>query len=437
MKQSSPKERCRPAGADHTESRKPPVEGTDVKPLSPSGYRAFLHGNLPGFCACYAAFFLLLVFLYFTVVSFEDLRPADAGRNVGARRVEARDGGPAWSVYPMEGWHVEKVGLSADGWERTCFEWGCTGVRDVVHLADSPLRAVQPLEPTPLVVAGERVALVGYQSPWRGESLGEDGRPLRWQKDSTRGADLAQMETRLPSSGKRLYPYVVVTRGLGFKGPMLRHADTVVRCARRYRIPAHLLFAVMQVESGGRHDVVSPREAVGLMQVQPSTAGTEVHSYLVRRYGVPVPPVSGTQGLGNAVDTAQAMKDGAGSAAGSGSENAVPTWASKSPVHAVLAREEQNILYGAVYLHLLADSHFRRVSDPEARQLCVITAYNIGPGRFLRLFDEDRNRALAEVNRYTPTGLYHEIKVRLGEEGVSSYMDKVITLMLQYRRLGY
>jgi soluble lytic murein transglycosylase-like protein len=42
--------------------------------------------------------------------------------------------------------------------------------------------------------------------------------------------------------------------------------------ARRYDLDPRLLEALIQVESGFRHEAISPRGAVGLMQVLPTTA---------------------------------------------------------------------------------------------------------------------------------------------------------------------
>ena len=46
----------------------------------------------------------------------------------------------------------------------------------------------------------------------------------------------------------------------------------VAKAGRLFRLPVNLVRAVVQVESGGRSDAVSPKGAVGLMQVMPGTA---------------------------------------------------------------------------------------------------------------------------------------------------------------------
>lgn len=53
---------------------------------------------------------------------------------------------------------------------------------------------------------------------------------------------------------------------------LLRHAESARVAASAERVPLDLLLAVASVESAGRADARSPRDAVGLMQLLPSTA---------------------------------------------------------------------------------------------------------------------------------------------------------------------
>jgi soluble lytic murein transglycosylase-like protein len=62
-------------------------------------------------------------------------------------------------------------------------------------------------------------------------------------------------------------------------------AATVVEAARRFGIPASWIRAVMQVESGGDAQAVSPKGAMGLMQIMPETWAD-----LRQRYGLGADP---------------------------------------------------------------------------------------------------------------------------------------------------
>lgn len=47
------------------------------------------------------------------------------------------------------------------------------------------------------------------------------------------------------------------------------YASFVADAARRFQIPEHWIWAVMQVESNGNAHAISPRGALGLMQIMP------------------------------------------------------------------------------------------------------------------------------------------------------------------------
>lgn len=299
-----------------------------------------------------------------------------------------------WYRFPVESWHLACVEPDLGPFERRGTPYGYSCVREHVGTVLSAKRV-----PAPLIATGERWDVVAWVPESLAEPLDARGRPLRF------GAGIGAQDAHVGIERRDLkgtslsYHYVSRARGLGYKDPVLRHESAVRKFARMYRLPQHLIFAIMQVESGGRQEVVSHRDARGLMQVQPSTAGSEVASYLARRSG-----------------------------------NEEPTM---HDVHAALADTDQNILYGASYLHILDKVYFKKVTDRESRLLCVLAAYNMGPGRLLRLFGETPEESIAHINSYTPMGLYEEIKARFEDVSDYDYMDKVITLMLQYRKMGY
>ncbi len=61
--------------------------------------------------------------------------------------------------------------------------------------------------------------------------------------------------------------------------------DLIQEASRRFAVPARWITEVMRVESHGRAELVSPKGAIGLMQVMPSTYGT-----LAGRYGLGADP---------------------------------------------------------------------------------------------------------------------------------------------------
>lgn len=53
--------------------------------------------------------------------------------------------------------------------------------------------------------------------------------------------------------------------------PIASYAAFVTEASRRFAIPAHWIRAVIQVESAGNAQAISPRGALGLMQIMPET----------------------------------------------------------------------------------------------------------------------------------------------------------------------
>jgi len=67
--------------------------------------------------------------------------------------------------------------------------------------------------------------------------------------------------------------------------PSVTTADVIQEASRRFAIPARWIAEIMQVESRARAAVVSPKGAIGLMQVMPST-----YAALAARYGLGADP---------------------------------------------------------------------------------------------------------------------------------------------------
>ena len=59
-----------------------------------------------------------------------------------------------------------------------------------------------------------------------------------------------------------------------------------------------------------------------------------------------------------------------------------------------------NIRIGTAYLHLLYYRYFKGVRDERSRLLCVIAAYNTGPGNVARAFTggKDLSEAIEVIN---------------------------------------
>jgi len=84
--------------------------------------------------------------------------------------------------------------------------------------------------------------------------------------------------TNTPKGRDKATPSAIPTTNLGgatstaFQTKYEPFEEIVLACAQKYKLPAALLKAVMQVESAFEPRAVSPKGAVGLMQLMPQTA---------------------------------------------------------------------------------------------------------------------------------------------------------------------
>lgn len=244
-----------------------------------------------------------------------------------------------------------------------------------------------------------------------GESLDSRGQPLRWKEhdyaslrriesvyqDDNRHDNTQQDHSPYGSPApleKALLAALPALRGEAAKHPTLRPFDVestfsrarrykplIEQAASRFGLSRDLMYAIIHNESNFAPLLVSNRSAMGLMQLLPSTAGGEVHTFL---YGHP--------GKVSFAD---------------------------------LSNPETNIRYGAAYLHLLLTRHLAQVKDTRAREYCAVAAYNMGPNRFLRIFSADRQEALEIINELTPEQVYTRLTQHLPVQETRYFVAKV------------
>ena len=138
----------------------------------------------------------------------------------------------------------------------------------------------------------------------------------------------------------------------------------------------------MQAESNFNPFAVSHQQALGLMQVVPATAGGEVYAYL-----------TGFRG---------------------------------QPSADLLLQPETNIQYGTTYLHLLSSRYFHGVFNKTSRELCVIAAYNGGPGAVIRLFGTGTEDAAIAINALTPEEVYTTLTSKMPSQETRQYVSIVL-----------
>ena len=167
-----------------------------------------------------------------------------------------------------------------------------------------------------------------------------------------------------------------------------KYRQAVARFSQQYRVSQSLIYAIIKTESNFNPFAVSSAPAYGMMQLVPTSGGREAYK---RARGLDEPP-------------------------------------SKE----VLFDAESNIELGTAYLSVLSYNHLEAIANPVAREYCVISAYNTGPGNVLRTFSKDRVAAVNAINGMQPPGVYDRLRTQLPHEETRQYLVKVVGWRKQF-----
>jgi len=217
-----------------------------------------------------------------------------------------------------------------------------------------------------------------------------EGKNVRWEWRAGRFADhLIRNNLRTKKTGGKTARYVtipMVKDHLNVRAAKYR--ALVADAAKRFDVSGNLIYAIMKVESDFNPFAVSSAMAVGLMQVVPSTAGSDVYQFLNNRKGKPT-----------ADDLFQ------------------------PPV---------NVTYGTAYLHLLDTRFLKGVTNPVSREYCMIAGYNGGAGGVLRTFDKNKDRAATKINSLPPDTVYATLRNKAPHAETRRYLGKVLEAKKQF-----
>ena len=228
-----------------------------------------------------------------------------------------------------------------------------------------------------------------------GDALDISGHPLRWGQGEylfhrqQPGSPEQAMTALRRSVERRMQEQVLAGRQMR---PALAFRQIVESCAERFGLNVALVYAIIHSESNFSTTLVSPKSAMGLMQILPGTASGEIHRYLHGQ--------SGTVGF------------------------------------AQLREPEINIRYGTAYLHILLTRYFSAVHDPLSREYCAVAAYNMGPNRLLRFYGPDDVKAVARINAMSAQELFHDLVTRLPYRETRTYVGRVQQRKAMYAALG-
>lgn len=189
-------------------------------------------------------------------------------------------------------------------------------------------------------------------------------------------------------SGKTVYFVVIPLVAEHMYVRAAKFKPLVEEASKRFGVPRTLIYAIIRVESDFNPYAISGVPAVGLMQVVPQTAGTEVRGFLTGKRG--------------------------------------------EPTKSFLFEPENNVTYGTAYLKLLDTRHLSAVADPVSREYCVIASYNGGSGALLKTFNRDRGKALEAINSRSPMAVYDTITQSHAAEETRQYLKKVLAAKKQF-----
>lgn len=167
-----------------------------------------------------------------------------------------------------------------------------------------------------------------------------------------------------------------------------KYIPFVRRAARHYNIDESLILGIMQTESSFNPYAISYANAMGLMQVVPHTAGVDVFQ------------MKGKRG---------------------------------QPSRQYLFDPHNNIDAGVSYLWLLQNKYLAGITDPTSRRFAVISAYNSGAGAVLRVFDNDKDIAVAKINQLLPEQVFRILTTKHPSDQARNYLRKVDKAQKQYR----
>lgn len=161
--------------------------------------------------------------------------------------------------------------------------------------------------------------------------------------------------------------------------------------AGSYEIDPSLIFAIIHTESYYNPAAKSWANALGLMQLVPTSGGRDAYRAVYNEDGVP-------------------SQD-------------------------YLFIPENNVRLGSAFIDILWSNYFRGVEDPLVRELLIISAYNTGAGNVARAYTGNTNlrAALADINRLNRDQTFDFLVENLPYEETRDYLQKVTERREMYR----
>jgi len=241
-----------------------------------------------------------------------------------------------------------------------------------------------PGDPRAVDLYSAKTVKLGEAPFMLGEVKDHENKNIRWAWRAERFADhliKANLKTRkIDGKTAKYVTFHMVKDHLDIRARKYR--ALVEAASKRFNVSKNLIYAIMKVESDFNPFAVSSAMAVGLMQVVPTTAGSDVYRYLHGKKDIP-------------------SRD-------------------------ALFQPPTNITYGTAYLNLLGTRYLSSVTDPVSREYCMIAGYNGGAGSVLRTFNKDRKKAATAINKTPPAQVYETLRRKHPYQETRRYLGKVL-----------
>ncbi|MBE8596666.1 membrane-bound lytic murein transglycosylase MltC [Xenorhabdus sp. BG5] len=224
-----------------------------------------------------------------------------------------------------------------------------------------------------------------------GQVLDNTGEPIRWEWRARHFANyLIQNKLQKRQSGLHVIWSVTIQLVPNHLDKRAHKYLSIVRKASiKYGVDESLILAIMQTESSFNPYAVSRSDALGLMQVMQHTAGRDVFK------------MQGKSG---------------------------------QPGRNYLFDPENNIDTGTAYLSILQNTYLGEIKNATSRRYAIITAYNGGAGSVLRVFSNDRKKAVQIINSMEPGDVYSTLTNKHPAAESRRYLIKVNNAQKNYRR---
>ncbi|MFM2485808.1 membrane-bound lytic murein transglycosylase MltC [Celerinatantimonas yamalensis] len=241
-----------------------------------------------------------------------------------------------------------------------------------------------PDDPTKVDLFSDKAFILGQGKPFLYKQvLDHDGQPIEWSWRANRYADYLikyHLKTRQLGYKKIWYVDFPLTRD-SLQIREYRYASLIRKYARRYHVQESLVYAIVKTESSFNPYAVSHANAYGLMQVVPTTAGSDVYQRIKKRSGRP----TGQQ----------------------------------------LLRPAFNLDIGTAYLHILKSIYLKDIRNPLSRRYSMISAYNGGAGNVFNTFSSRPSSAIQRINQLSPQAVYRALTKQHPRTESRRYLYKV------------